>query len=133
MEDYADNVWVATRNGIQIIDLAKNEMRLLTTSNGLSNEFVQSISKSDNKIFITTDGGYNVIDPVNKTIEKTGKNEGLLNDTIYSVIKDQKGNIWLTGPDNGLSVIDAQTHNIIIIKTMLFIQMLYSMGLCVNY
>ncbi len=109
MEDYVGNLWVATRNGIQIINPAKNEMRLLNTSNGLSNEFVQSISKYDNKIFITTNGGYNVIDPIHNTIEKVGKNEGLYKDTLYSLTIDHSGNTWLTGPNNGVTIIYAKT------------------------
>ncbi len=109
MEDYVGNLWAATRNGIQIINPAKNEMRLLNTSNGLSNEFVQSISKYNNKIFITTNGGYNIIDPTHNTIEKVGKMEGLVKDTIYSLTIDQSGNTWLTGPNNGVTLIDAKT------------------------
>src|SRR4029078_7063994 len=104
--DAVGNLWVATRNGVTIINTQKNTMRTLNKSNGLTNDFVQTFSSMNGKMMVTTNGGYNLIDPVAKTIVSAGKKEGLLNDTIYSLLKDNTGNTWLTGPSNGVDLID---------------------------
>ncbi|MEJ0104466.1 MAG: ATP-binding protein [Bacteroidota bacterium] len=107
MEDELGNLWVATRGGLNIIDPKKKLIRYLNTSNGLSNDFVQSFLKYDHRMLVATNGGINIIDPVRKTIERMGKKEGLLNDTCYAVFKDKEGNTWLTGPSNGIDRIDS--------------------------
>ena len=58
-------------------------------------------------MLVATNGGFNIIDPVKKTIETTGKKEGLVNDTIYAAFKDKAGNTWLTGPSNGVDMVDS--------------------------
>jgi signal transduction histidine kinase/ligand-binding sensor domain-containing protein len=107
MEDIAGNIWVGTDKGIALIDKQKNVVRLLDKSNGLSNDLVQSFVKFNQQIGVTTNGGLDIIDPVQKTLEHTGKKEGLVSDTIYVVFKDKAGNTWLTGPSNGIDLIDS--------------------------
>jgi ligand-binding sensor domain-containing protein len=87
--------------------------RTLDRAHGLSNDFVQSFYKFDDKVVVTTNGGLNVIDPAKKTIEIINKNNGLANDTIYSSFKDRAGNLWFTGPSNGVDLIDSAKKFII--------------------
>ncbi len=113
MEDTVGNIWVATDQGIKLINAKKTIVRRLDKSNGLGDNFVQSFTKFNQQVWVTTNGGLDVIDPVRKTIEHTGKKEGLVNDTIYVVMKDKTGNIWLTGPSNGINLIDASKQTIL--------------------
>jgi signal transduction histidine kinase/ligand-binding sensor domain-containing protein len=107
MNDGAGTLWVGTDKGIALINEQKNELRWLNKTNGLSNEFIQSFTKYKQEVCVTSNGGLDVIDLVNKTIEHTGKKEGLVNDTTYAVFKDDDANTWLTGPSNGVNLIDA--------------------------
>ncbi|MES1213917.1 MAG: two-component regulator propeller domain-containing protein [Bacteroidota bacterium] len=107
MEDEQGNIWTATRGGLTVIDQQKKVTRFMNTSNGLSNNFVQSFLKSDHKMYVTTSGGVNVFDLANKTVERLGKKEGLVNDTCYAIFKDKEGGTWLTGPSNGIDRIDS--------------------------
>ncbi len=109
-EDVTGNIWVATTKGILLINAQRSQVRRLDRAHGLGNDFVQSFIMHDRKMLVSTNGGFDIIDPVNKTIEHTGKKEGLTNDSIYSVVRDRKGRTWLTGPSNGIDLIDsAQT------------------------
>lgn len=112
MEDGTGNLWVATQRGVSIIDFKKGLVRLLNHAHGLSNDFVQSFTNNNGKIIISTNGGYNIIDPFKKTFEIVTKREGLLSDTIYNTFKDNFGNVWLTGPTNGVDLLDSARNEI---------------------
>ena len=107
MEDGVGNLWIATQKGVSIIDFKKGLVRLLNQSNGLSNDFVQSFTKTNGNIIVATNGGYSIIDPVHKIIETATKKAGLPSDTIYNAFKDNAGNIWLTGPSQGIDLLDS--------------------------
>ena len=107
MEDGAGNLWVATQKGLFIINFQKKLMRRLDAAHGLSNDFVQSFTNTNGKIAVATNNGYNIIDPIGKTMEIATKKEGLLSDVIYNTFKDKAGNMWLVGPNNGVEVVDS--------------------------
>ncbi len=109
-EDEANNLWVGTLNGLYIVNPKRNTMRLLDKSNGLSNNFVQSFWEKNDKFLIATNGGFNIFDPVHKTLSVTGQKEGLTSDTIYVAFNDGSGNLWLTGPSNGIDKIDSANN-----------------------
>ena len=112
-EDDAGNLWIGTQNGLYIVDPKRNTMRLLNKSNGLTNDFVQSYWKKNGKLVIATNGGFNIFDPVHKTLSSVGKKEGLVSDSIYAAFNDRSGNIWLTGPGNGIDKIDSANNLIL--------------------
>ncbi|HYK44826.1 MAG TPA: two-component regulator propeller domain-containing protein, partial [Parafilimonas sp.] len=113
LEDSARNLWVATQKGIIIVNPERDGARTLDRAHGLSNDFVQSFYKFDDKVVVTTNGGINIIDPAKKTIEIINKSNGLANDTIYSSFKDRAGSLWFTGPNNGVDLIDSTKKFII--------------------
>ncbi len=82
-------------------------MHLLDKAGGLSDNFVQSFWEKNGNIVIATDGGFNIIDPINKTLLMAGKKEGLVSDTIYVAFNDESGNMWLTGPSKGIFLLDS--------------------------
>ncbi|MEP7144450.1 MAG: two-component regulator propeller domain-containing protein [Ferruginibacter sp.] len=109
MEDQEGRIWVGagnTNDGIQILDNEKKLSRQLDKRHGLADNFIQNFSQINGNIWIATDGGFHIIDPKNKTIEITGKKEGLASDTVYGVLKDKRGNVWVVGPTRGIDMID---------------------------
>ncbi len=107
MEDGANNLFVATQNGLFIVNPQRTEMHLLDKAGGLSDNFVQSFWQKNGNMVVATDGGYNIIDPVNNTLTKVGKKEGLISDTVYAAFSANSGNIWLTGPNKGIFLLDS--------------------------
>jgi signal transduction histidine kinase/CheY-like chemotaxis protein/ligand-binding sensor domain-containing protein len=110
--DESGKLWVGTgANGIVILDPEKKLSFQLDKQAGINiNNTIQSISRVDGKIWVTSDGGLDKLDLVHGIAEHSGKKEGLLTDTTYNVIKDSRGNVWVTGPSQGIELIDsAQT------------------------
>jgi len=107
MEDGANNLWVATLKGLFIVNPQRTEMHLLDKAGGLSDNFVQAFWKRNGNMIVATFRGYNIIDPVHKTILKVGRDEGLVSDSLYISFKDKSGNMWLTGPGRGIDLIDS--------------------------
>ena len=108
MEDGVNNLWVATQRGILIVNPERNKMHLLDKSSGLSDDFVQAFYNKNGNIIVATDAGFNIIDPIKNTLSKITKKEGLISDTIYVAFNDAAGNVWLTGPSNGISLLDSE-------------------------
>lgn len=107
-EDGANNLWVATQKGLFIVNPQRTVMHLLDKKGGLSDNFVEAFyKKNGNMIIPTLGGGYNIIDPINKTLVKAGKKEGLVSDSTYVSFPDNLGNMWLTGPTTGIEKVDS--------------------------
>ncbi len=106
-EDGANNLWVATLNGLFIVNPERTEMHLLDKAGGLSDNFVQGFWKRNGDMIVSTYRGFNIIDPIHKTLLKAGRSEGLVTDSLYIAFKDKSGNMWLTGPGNGIELIDS--------------------------
>jgi signal transduction histidine kinase/streptogramin lyase len=112
-EDAASNIWVGTSSeGILILNEDKKTASTLNKKNGFSDDFIQGFSEENGKLWVSSFGGLDVIDEAHKTMEHTGRKEGLLTDSIYAVIKDSHNNIWLTGPSAGVEMIDSAKTSI---------------------
>ena len=68
------------------------------------------VLKRNGNMIVSTFRGYNIIDPVHKTFMKVGQSEGLSSDSLYITFKDRSGNMWLTGPTNGIELVDSANH-----------------------
>jgi len=108
LESADGKIWLGTANdGIEIVDQQKNLARFLKKEQGLSHNGSQNLVEEDNNIWFTSGGGLDIIDPRRKTLEHIGRKEGLSSDTIYSILRDSKRNIWFTGPSEGVDLIDS--------------------------
>ena len=110
VEDRQGKIWVGAgtaTDGIAIIDLEKKKIFQLNKKHGLGDNFIQNFMEVDGKIWTSTNGGFEVIDPVNKTIEHIGQAEGLANDQVYGMSRDVKSNVWVVGPSLGVDRIDS--------------------------
>ena len=107
-QDAGGKIWVGSSSeGIYILNGEKKTATHLDKEHGFSDNFIQSFLEVNGKLWVTSDGGLDIIDQTHKTIEHTGRKEGLLSDTVYSVLKDIKGNTWITGPSEGIEIIDS--------------------------
>jgi len=112
-EDAASNIWVGTTNeGIFILNEDKKTATALNKQNGFSDNFVEAFAEENGKLWVSSFGGLDIIDEAHKTMEHTGRKEGLLTDSIYAVIRDTHNNIWLTGPSAGVEIIDSARNTI---------------------
>jgi signal transduction histidine kinase/streptogramin lyase len=112
-EDAAGNIWIGTTNeGIIILNEEKKTATPLNKQNGLSDNFIQTFSQENGKLWVTSFSGLDIINEAHKKIEHIGRKEGLLSDSVYAVIKDSRNNIWLTGPSAGIEIIDSERNNI---------------------
>jgi len=112
-QDKAEKLWIGTTNaGIEILDEKGNKNIHLDKQLGFENTIIQSFTEIDGNIWVTSNAGLDIIDQNHKTIEHYGKKEGLLGDVIYTVLKDQQGEIWITGPTDGIQLIDAAKSGI---------------------
>lgn len=85
----------------------KAEVKSFTTSNGLANNTVKGIVE-DNQgmLWIATDNGLSVFNPVTETFTSFYKNDGLLSAQFYfnGAIRNAKGEIFL-GTDGGMMAV----------------------------
>lgn len=104
-----NNIYLSTDNGICYIDAKDKQIktyfkdsRLIDSisNNVINNTFVDS----RNLVWIATDNGLNVYNPLTRSFTYITTNEGLPSDEVVSIIEDNNGNMW-AGTRNGLSCI----------------------------
>lgn len=126
VEDQEGNIWVGTGSGLNKIeakDVNSNNPYLhvyqnkVGDNNSLSNNYVLELYVSkDGTLWIGTMGG-----GLNKYVPKSDKSEehfvryttkhGLPNNTIKSILEDEKGNLWLS-TNYGLAKFNPQTEEV---------------------
>ena len=110
LEDAEGKIWLGTANThepMTILDKEKKRSYLLDKQHGLSDNFVQNLLQINGKIWVTSYGGLDIIDPMHNTLEHYGKDEGLTSDSLYNAIPDARGNKFFTGPAMGLDRLDS--------------------------
>jgi ligand-binding sensor domain-containing protein/signal transduction histidine kinase len=101
--------WISTRqSGLHKLDDQFRIIRSINTSNGLSSNFVMSMSKGRNgKLWIATKNGVDLL--INDKIEKHyGVSHGLAENLVYSIYENEEGTLWMTTLQ-GLSIMKNET------------------------
>ena len=95
IEDNDGLIWMATYNGINIYDPAKNKLMELTTENGLSGNYVFGISLTDDgRVLISGDQGFNIVDKNKATLTE------FYTEMFLGTIKPfSDENMWIAFPD----------------------------------
>ena len=114
-----DKIWAGTvQNGLQVFDKKKERFIEAFTINEKSNTSISSNCVTDiikynrDTLIVATLMGVNIFD-INKKLFKTvSTKEGLPNNLVQTVIKDQKGNVWAACYDNGICKINIQNFSV---------------------
>jgi len=121
LEDAAGNVWMGTENGgLDVADaqgvVFHSYKHDLADSGSLSSNIVYALeADSSGKIWAATDGGGldavigSSTRPAEVRFETYSQSEGLTSDTIYGVLLDHVGQLWLSG-NAGLMRFDPVSH-----------------------
>ena len=128
--DKEDNVWIGSKNGIQVITSTKDTLILkasLIKEKGLSDTNVLSFQEDDyGRMWIgTRNGGLNILD-INSFFSKKReinikwflpKSDGtsIYNRTVSCIKKDEKGNMWL-GTSTGVNFVNPEGESIKFLK-----------------
>ena len=103
-EDSSGRVWAGSADGLNLIDPASDEVRTFRHEAGnphsLSSGVVRAIHESaDGGIWIGTHGGLNHLarlDAGPARFERVLKRDGLPDATIYGILEDPMGRLWLS-------------------------------------
>ena len=113
-EDRSGTLWVATRGGLGRFDRRTESFTNYTHDPGdpssLSHGVVTGLYEDGGGIFwlTTHGGGLNRFDPRSERFTHFTTKDGLPNDTLYSVLPDEDGNLWLSS-NRGLSMLDPRS------------------------
>ena len=115
IEDYGSTIWVATQDGLNLID--KNSKSVLRTyrsgsENGISNNALTSLFlDSKARLWIGTNfGGLNYFDEASQKFYVINKSHGLTDNLIKNIFEDNDGNIWVSS-DNLLFKVSFKNFN----------------------
>lgn len=107
-------LWVGTGKGLSLYnDKDKTFKSLSSITNNpktLSDEDVRAVfQQGDNTLWVATGNGLNKvsIEPF-EVVQRLGEKEGLSNSTLYSLLPDAKGNLWISS-NVGLSRFNPKT------------------------
>lgn len=112
-KDNAGLLWVGTNSkGVSILDRENDKTYQLDTSRGLSSNKVYDIKGKEDKVFISTDSGINVIDKKSNTIKVYNKSNGLNHDNVRTLLVDENNYLW-AGTMDGACIINLETDEVI--------------------
>ena len=110
-----DTAYVGCDGGVLVQNLKTKKIeKTITMADGLTNEYVNSIVKYNDKLYL---GNQNGVDIYNLTTGKTshiGMKEGLSNNSHVMLTLDGD-NLW-AGTFDGLNLIDLKTHKVTVFK-----------------
>ena len=99
-------------SGFGIIDFPKGMMTFYDTAKGhITSGTFSGLKTADDKIWLSGEQGIIEFDPVNKTVKKLAKNNGLAGDLAFIIKQDNKGRLWVI-TDEGVNVIDPKANTI---------------------
>ncbi len=101
IEDAEQNIWMTTDLvGLIKFDVNNNNMTLFsqdyTGENSILSNRVRDIFEDEQgQLWVGTSKGVNLYHPKSNTFQTFGLTEGLIEESIYSLLKDAKDNIWV--------------------------------------
>jgi diguanylate cyclase (GGDEF)-like protein/PAS domain S-box-containing protein len=118
-EDSGRRLWVGTLGGLNVLEIDSGVMRKVskdrTRSDTLSGELVRVVTQGDDgSLWVGTHNGLNrMLDyhDGEPRFQRYTMEQGLANDTIYGILEDRIGNIWVSS-NAGISRLDPKTGQI---------------------
>ena len=115
-EDSGGNFWIGTEGGgLNKFDRKSGKFRAyksnINDSSSISNDYIFSIFEdSDGYLWLGTwGGGLNKFDPKSEKFIHYTTKHGLLSNSIYGILEDEKGNFWLS-TNYGISKFNKKTE-----------------------
>ncbi|MEW9700983.1 two-component regulator propeller domain-containing protein [Paenibacillus sp. SI8] len=113
MEDRDGSLWVGTNTGLydldsQAVSVGSYRQNSNNQTTSISNDRIRSIYEdaAHGMIWIATlGGGLNRLDVKTNSLTTFSEDDGLSNNTIYGILADEEGNLWLS-TDFGISKFD---------------------------
>lgn len=114
----ANELLIAATNGLYQLWLNNDQSRLWPHSPKLKSLYVYDLlPESDSTVWITSYGsGLGLCNLKTGKIDYFTQKDGLASDISYSILKDNKENLWISG-ENGLSKMNIKTKSIINFNT----------------
>ncbi len=112
-----NGIWLATNNGLFLLDTQKGIINWIHESNREGNELpyndiVHIYEDEDNTFWLASKGGGLIhINVESGEYEQYTTQQGLSDNVIYAVYPDDYGNLWLSS-NNGIMQFNKQTHQI---------------------
>ncbi len=113
-EDRSNQLWIGTSGGLNRYNPQTKSFRTFQNIPGdttsLGNKFVMCIyqDKSGNLWIGEFDGGLNLYNPKTESFQVFREEQGLPNNTIYGILEDEKGRLWLS-TNKGISRFDPKS------------------------
>jgi len=127
LEDAKGNIWIGTGSnndndgrGIFIIDKKTNQIRHLSTTQGLDGNIILDMQADQAgriwlSIFLYNGNhqvGIDIIDERESQIKHFDVSRGLSLDNVRNLLQDSKGNLWITTRGGGINIIDPKKGKI---------------------
>ncbi len=112
-QDKQNNLWIATENGLNLLDVKKREFKKFTTKDGFSSNVIYSILQDENgNLCITTSKGLVKFNYKTKAVKIFTTANGLLSDQFNysSAFQDSNGDMYF-GNLNGMISFNAKNFN----------------------
>lgn len=114
VEDKSGNIWMATSEGLEMIDgrtgLFHHFEHIENDPTSLSyNNVIELLPDSRGLLWIATRVGLNIYNPATKKFTSFRTDDGLPDNSIFTVMEDNNGNIWATTPNALCNVIVSGT------------------------
>lgn len=110
------NLWIGSTKGISVLNTKTgtitNHQPEPTNNKSLSGSIVKDIIQdSKGRIWVGTENGLNLYNPMTTDFSLYSINHGLPNKNVRSIVEDNQGNIWVATA-NGLAKLNPQTQKI---------------------
>lgn len=103
-----DRLWIATTQGLTILDIKRNKWKRVSMAQGLSDEIVTCIGSEDSVVWVGTPRGLNAISLPEMKIRRYRLDPSFLTLKINK-IKGDRDKVWFA-TSNGLYAIDKSTR-----------------------
>ncbi len=116
LKDSNGNIWCGTKKGLNKINLSKNTIKRYYRNkqdcrNCISSNEVLNILEDtlNNCLWVGTVEGLNKFDLTTETFKVYTENDGLPNNLIYAILKDNNENLWIS-TNRGISKFDIRNN-----------------------
>ncbi|UWQ01685.1 response regulator [Aliiroseovarius crassostreae] len=111
------NIWIGTSGGLTRFNPETGETQTFSGAAYFDDNDVRAIyCLPDGRMLVGTQAGITILSKDMERLDRIGRADGLPNETIYSLLPDQQGQIWIT-TNNGLARYSPSDGDIAVYKS----------------